>query len=546
MKMKVGDGPHRRLVKWFTVGIGLAAGAVMATWVLGASPASAADTAKPPALEFPWQTNLVHRISGSGYDCNTHHNTGAQNTFGLDFDFGTIGTPVTASAAGTASAFTDSAGALIIDVDHGGGWRTEYVHLNSYAITIQNQWVGQGQVIGYSGNTGMSTGPHLHFALLDRNGASHPPEPMFGPYRGGDSGFGAYGTGTGNGKACSGVISPGYTAKIACPTGSSQSMLNRAPTDGVYTVAQDGGVFAFGHAPFRGSMGGQALNSYMTGIQRTYDNSGYWEVGADGGIFAFGAPFQGGTGGLNLVACIQGMAARPDSGYWLVAADGGIFAYPSSTPFYGSMGGYALNAPIVGMAATPTGNGYLEVGQDGGIFAFGDAPYVGSLSGGLATAPVTGVAITPSNRGYWIVQANGTVVAFGDAVNYGSDTSPTAPVVTIQPTVNGDGYWLIQSDGIIVEKGSAEYVGGLFGQINGPVNGSAGLHGMPPGLTVTATPPVTAVFPGTSGNVTIMVAANPYFQGTASLSASGAPSGISVSFSPGSVGLIRTGPRSQR
>ena len=78
---------------------------------------------------------------------------------------------------------------------------------------------------------------------------------------------------------------------------------------------------------------------------------GYREVASDGGIFAFGgAPFYGSTGGQHLNAPIVGMAEDPSTGgYWEVASDGGVFAF--NAPFDGSMGGQHLNAPIVGIAA---------------------------------------------------------------------------------------------------------------------------------------------------------------------------------------------------
>jgi hypothetical protein len=71
---------------------------------------------------------------------------------------------------------------------------------------------------------------------------------------------------------------------------------------GYYLVGADGGVFAFGGAPFYGSMAGRALNGGVVGISSTSSltssagtiaGSGYFLAGSDGGIFAFGnAPFS--------------------------------------------------------------------------------------------------------------------------------------------------------------------------------------------------------------------------------------------------------------
>ena len=66
-------------------------------------------------------------------------------------------------------------------------------------------------------------------------------------------------------------------------------------------MAADGGIFAFGDAPFYGSMGGAALNQPVVGMAATPTGEGYWLVAADGGIFAFGdAAFYGSMGGQHL------------------------------------------------------------------------------------------------------------------------------------------------------------------------------------------------------------------------------------------------------
>ena len=58
-------------------------------------------------------------------------------------------------------------------IDHGGGWRTLYLHMTDLQVTA-NQWVSEGQWIGRVGSLGLSTGPHLHFELQDEKGAVKP------------------------------------------------------------------------------------------------------------------------------------------------------------------------------------------------------------------------------------------------------------------------------------------------------------------------------------------------------------------------------------
>jgi hypothetical protein len=127
------------------------------------------------------------------------------------------------------------------------------------------------------------------------------------------------------------------------------------------------------------------------------DDAGYWLAGADGGVFALGhAPFFGSVGGERLAAPITGIAADPDAnGYWLVGADGGVYAF-GGAPFLGSLPGLGVKpaARVVGMATTPDGNGYWLVGADGGVFAFGDATYLGGMAGRRLAAPVVGIAAT--------------------------------------------------------------------------------------------------------------------------------------------------------
>ena len=53
---------------------------------------------------------------------------------------------------------------LYVEVEHPGGWKTIYAHLTDFAVG-QGQLVQRGETLGYNGNTGQSTGPHLHFEV---------------------------------------------------------------------------------------------------------------------------------------------------------------------------------------------------------------------------------------------------------------------------------------------------------------------------------------------------------------------------------------------
>ncbi|MGH9083199.1 MAG: protease pro-enzyme activation domain-containing protein, partial [Acidimicrobiales bacterium] len=217
------------------------------------------------------------------------------------------------------------------------------------------------------------------------------------------------------------VVTPAATAlgpvavTATTPNGTSAAVAAGSYTygragGGYWLGAADGGVFAFGDAPFSGSMGGQPLDQPIVGMAATPDGGGYWEVAADGGIFAFGdAVYAGSMGGRPLDKPIVGMAATPDGGgYWEVAADGGIFAF-GDAPFAGSMGGRPLDQPVVAIEGSGDGHGYWEVAADGGVFAFGDAPFAGSMGGQPLDQPVVGMAATPDGGGYWEVAADGGI-----------------------------------------------------------------------------------------------------------------------------------------
>jgi len=86
---------------------------------------------------------------------------------GSAVDFGApIGTKVVAAAAGTVtvaktSGYNGGYG-LFVAINHGDGSQTQYSHLSKVSVSVGDK-VAQGEQIGLSGNSGKSTGPHLHY-----------------------------------------------------------------------------------------------------------------------------------------------------------------------------------------------------------------------------------------------------------------------------------------------------------------------------------------------------------------------------------------------
>ncbi|OJT27428.1 peptidase M23 [Archangium sp. Cb G35] len=94
---------------------------------------------------------------------------------GVDYA-ASIGTPVWAVADGTVTvAHNTGAGGNTVCLRHTNGFETCYLHLSKYGAGVRaGARVSQKQVIAYSGNTGRSTGPHLHYALKRNGGFVNP------------------------------------------------------------------------------------------------------------------------------------------------------------------------------------------------------------------------------------------------------------------------------------------------------------------------------------------------------------------------------------
>tara|TARA_Y100000294_G_scaffold144078_1_gene138864 strand:- start:13 stop:420 length:408 start_codon:yes stop_codon:yes gene_type:complete len=78
------------------------------------------------------------------------------------------GVPIMASGSGTVvKSGWCGGGGNCIKIKHNSTYETVYAHLKNFARGIKkNKKVKQGQIIGYVGTTGLSTGPHLHYEVI--------------------------------------------------------------------------------------------------------------------------------------------------------------------------------------------------------------------------------------------------------------------------------------------------------------------------------------------------------------------------------------------
>lgn len=135
-----------------------------------------ADTSSPDSrlYSLPYKAGQAYRMTQAyGGDLRTH--SGAMQ-HAIDFEM-PVGTPVLAARGGTVAQteakFTegrlsedmiDSANYVV--VQHSDGSVAMYAHLSHNGVAVtQGQVVREGDLLGYSGDTGMSSGPHLHFAV---------------------------------------------------------------------------------------------------------------------------------------------------------------------------------------------------------------------------------------------------------------------------------------------------------------------------------------------------------------------------------------------
>jgi murein DD-endopeptidase MepM/ murein hydrolase activator NlpD len=116
-------------------------------------------------------------ISGFGYRFHPILKVRKLHT-GLDFG-APMGTPVYATADGVVVNANHGANGygLAVDIEHGFGYETKYAHLSKINVHV-GQKVSRGDLIAYSGNSGLSKGPHLHYEIK-KDGAKIDPIDYF-------------------------------------------------------------------------------------------------------------------------------------------------------------------------------------------------------------------------------------------------------------------------------------------------------------------------------------------------------------------------------
>lgn len=85
-----------------------------------------------------------------------------------------VGVPVYATGKGVVKAALYQSGyGKVVKINHGYGYLSVYAHLNKYIVSTGDT-IKRGQLIGYVGNTGVSTGPHLHYEIRKNNRTQNP------------------------------------------------------------------------------------------------------------------------------------------------------------------------------------------------------------------------------------------------------------------------------------------------------------------------------------------------------------------------------------
>jgi murein DD-endopeptidase MepM/ murein hydrolase activator NlpD len=147
-------GGYRDVVSWI-VPVDFAPRSGASKSIAGPGGCITPETGPVGTQYFQWPTSATYL---SGFDFMSYH-------LGIDIA-AAEGTPVYASDTGTVvyAGWNDTGYGNLVAIDHNNGYKSIYAHLNSISVQC-GQEIYSGSPIGMSGNTGKSTGGHLHFEI---------------------------------------------------------------------------------------------------------------------------------------------------------------------------------------------------------------------------------------------------------------------------------------------------------------------------------------------------------------------------------------------
>ena len=151
------------------------------------SPARRQTTRRTPTLALRSPLTIPLRVT-SPFGHRRHPVSGRSGQHrGVDFGAPT-GTPILATADGVVIKAEWSGGAgNLVEIEHAPDLHTAYLHLDRFAPEVRlGKRVQQGEVIGFVGSTGVSTGPHLEYRVK-RNGQWVDPLSVLAPLQHGDT-----------------------------------------------------------------------------------------------------------------------------------------------------------------------------------------------------------------------------------------------------------------------------------------------------------------------------------------------------------------------
>ena len=140
----------------------------LATYVPPTTKPSGGSTA--PSTQAPSSSGWVKPLKSysitSAFGMRVHPVLGYERMHeGVDMA-APAGTPIYAAKSGkvTTASYQSGGAGYYVSINHGDGFSSIYMHMTRYIVSA-GQYVNAGQVIGYVGSTGISTGNHLHFGI---------------------------------------------------------------------------------------------------------------------------------------------------------------------------------------------------------------------------------------------------------------------------------------------------------------------------------------------------------------------------------------------